>query len=347
MNQQTDLPTPCYVTCRCQYCNKGIEFDANGFSQGETRTVECPHCNLETVIFVPPPLQFPKAARQATAPSPKPSAANSSLPSQIELFFYKIGESEKGPYTFEQLRTLWNNGQITGDALYRSGQASDWQPLSVRIGQQSQNSFPPVKKLQNLLLKGVCILSLIAFFLPNASISLPIFGKVQVSMFNFLTPKSEKTSATDEKPDKPNIKEVVDSNNFQIKKANAGAIICALSVIGISIHYLLTVVWGVLTLVLKRTFSLLNTIWLSLAVQFPILFSIGAYMAITAVKTNAMSDAGSDTGDNSPGAAFGTALGAALLNQISMQPGAVMWILMTFAALGMSLPLLVRQFKSQ
>ncbi len=43
-----------YVTCRCQHCDKGIEFDASEFNKGENRTVECPHCHLETIIFVPP-----------------------------------------------------------------------------------------------------------------------------------------------------------------------------------------------------------------------------------------------------------------------------------------------------
>ena len=347
MNQPENQPSANYVTCRCQHCDKGIEFDASDFEKGETRMVECPHCNLETIIFVPPPLKDPKISGQTTTPPLKSPAAISLSANQIELFFYRIGDAKKGPYTFEQLRTLWNNGQITGDALYRSEQGLDWKPLSVRIGQQSQNSFLPVTKLYNLLLKGVCIFSLIAFFLPNASISLPIFGKVQISMFDFLTPKSDKTTVTGEKPQKPNIKNVIDSNDFQVKKANLGAIICGLSVLGILLHYLLTLVWGVLAFALKRTFSLLNIIWLALALQFPLLFSIGAHMAITAIKTSAMSDASSDKTDDSAGAAIGTALGAALLNQISIQPGAVMWVLMTFAALGVSLPFLVRQFKSQ
>jgi hypothetical protein len=43
-----------YVTCRCQHCDKGIEFDASEFNKGENRNVECPHCHLETIIFVPP-----------------------------------------------------------------------------------------------------------------------------------------------------------------------------------------------------------------------------------------------------------------------------------------------------
>jgi hypothetical protein len=42
-----------FVTCPCQHCDGHIEFDASDFTKDETRTVECPHCHLETVIFVP------------------------------------------------------------------------------------------------------------------------------------------------------------------------------------------------------------------------------------------------------------------------------------------------------
>jgi len=42
-----------FVTCRCQNCDKGIEFDARGFQAGETRTTDCPHCKMETILFVP------------------------------------------------------------------------------------------------------------------------------------------------------------------------------------------------------------------------------------------------------------------------------------------------------
>jgi TM2 domain-containing membrane protein YozV len=41
------------VTCRCQICNGAIEFDANELNGRESARVECPHCTLETVIFVP------------------------------------------------------------------------------------------------------------------------------------------------------------------------------------------------------------------------------------------------------------------------------------------------------
>ena len=37
--------------CQQRCCASGIEFDASEFNKGENRTVECPHCHLETIIF--------------------------------------------------------------------------------------------------------------------------------------------------------------------------------------------------------------------------------------------------------------------------------------------------------
>jgi len=52
MNAPPNQP-PGFVTCLCQHCDGHIEFDATGFQKGETRNVKCPHCNLETIVFVP------------------------------------------------------------------------------------------------------------------------------------------------------------------------------------------------------------------------------------------------------------------------------------------------------
>ncbi len=43
------------MTCRCRYCDGRIEFDA--CQAGES--VACPHCGLETLLFVPPPQNSP------------------------------------------------------------------------------------------------------------------------------------------------------------------------------------------------------------------------------------------------------------------------------------------------
>jgi hypothetical protein len=45
---------PRYVTCNCQHCNGRIEFDANELGDEKNITAPCPHCQLDTIIFVPP-----------------------------------------------------------------------------------------------------------------------------------------------------------------------------------------------------------------------------------------------------------------------------------------------------
>lgn len=41
-----------YVKCRCQKCDKGIEFAAADLSDANSR-INCPHCGLETMLYVP------------------------------------------------------------------------------------------------------------------------------------------------------------------------------------------------------------------------------------------------------------------------------------------------------
>ena len=53
MNQPDVQIAPNYVTCPCQHCSGKIEFDANQLDTTENTTVPCPHCELETQIFVP------------------------------------------------------------------------------------------------------------------------------------------------------------------------------------------------------------------------------------------------------------------------------------------------------
>jgi len=72
-NPPNELPR--YVTCRCQHCDGHIEFDASGLREGETRRIECPHCQQNTNIFVPARLDVPKSPAHFYAVSqPKTSA---------------------------------------------------------------------------------------------------------------------------------------------------------------------------------------------------------------------------------------------------------------------------------
>jgi hypothetical protein len=58
------------VVCDCLRCGGGIEFDASDFTEGEHRTVDCPHCNRETSIYVQreSPVSIPSDTRPEIDP---------------------------------------------------------------------------------------------------------------------------------------------------------------------------------------------------------------------------------------------------------------------------------------
>ena len=90
MNQPDAQTAQNYVTCPCQHCSGHIEFDSSGFQKGETRTVECPFCKLETIIFLPVQSVVSKPTT-ITAPSLKPNPpATKPSSSQNDLFSIKI-----------------------------------------------------------------------------------------------------------------------------------------------------------------------------------------------------------------------------------------------------------------
>ena len=197
----------------------------------------------------------------------------------------------------------------------------------------SQSSAIPLSAIHNLLIKTVCVVSLLAFFLPNVTVSLPVVGSMDVSMFDFIT-SSNDTKNPAENPKKPNIKAASD---FHFEKASFGGVLCAVSVLALMGHYLLTLIWGTLTFALRRTFPTFNTVWLCLGLQFPVLFSIAAHMALTGLKTDVANQAG-----NAPGGDIGTALGLVFVNNTSIRPGVIMWILMLLALAALATQILQR-----
>ena len=57
MNQPDAQTAPNYVTCPCLHCNGKIEFDANQLDTAANAIVPCPHCGLETTIYLPEPVK--------------------------------------------------------------------------------------------------------------------------------------------------------------------------------------------------------------------------------------------------------------------------------------------------
>jgi len=44
---------PAMVSCRCNVCSGEIPFNEDGFDYREPPTVTCPHCGLDTLLYVP------------------------------------------------------------------------------------------------------------------------------------------------------------------------------------------------------------------------------------------------------------------------------------------------------
>ena len=57
--------------CSCQYCNGAIEFDANELVE-ENSIVPCPHCGLETKLFIPQTSTTPKPTASVNTPATQP-----------------------------------------------------------------------------------------------------------------------------------------------------------------------------------------------------------------------------------------------------------------------------------
>jgi DNA-directed RNA polymerase subunit RPC12/RpoP len=157
------VSAPRFVKCVCQYCNRHVEFDAT--HAGEV--VACPHCGLETLLYVPQaPLPGPPETKRPSPPCSEPTRPTATETPPREqlagLYYYKIKDATKGPYTLEQLRGLWMNGQITADALYRGNDSSQWLPLrespvlsAGKTGGQISPPIPPLRTVHSLARNGM------------------------------------------------------------------------------------------------------------------------------------------------------------------------------------------------
>ena len=154
--------------------------------------VACPHCGLETTLYVPQtPLPKPPEPKKPSPPLPEPTKPDATRRSPRErlvrfcirflqrakdllgktspseqltgLYYYKIKDATKGPYTVEQLRGLWMNGQITADALYRSEDSSQWLPLRespVLSTGKSGGQIVPIEIKRRVSQLGIAALAL-------------------------------------------------------------------------------------------------------------------------------------------------------------------------------------------
>ncbi len=59
-----------FVTCHCKSCSGGIEFERELFDPENPAAIECPHCGLETHLYIPSPdeISNPPSGQETVAP---------------------------------------------------------------------------------------------------------------------------------------------------------------------------------------------------------------------------------------------------------------------------------------
>ncbi len=207
--------------------------------------------------------------------------------------------------------------------------------LSMLDGSADTNSTSSkLSQFSKWLLNGIFALSIMAFFSANISINVPVLGKMGFSMYDVVktigqseSPKSLDDTAT-KKINPINIIKNISDGSIK-DKSDVVYIIIFISVLGLAFHYLLTIVWGIYTFALFRKSHILNIVWLAMAIQFPIIFSVGGNIIISDIKSKMISDVGS----NNPFAALGTSIAGSF----SIEPGVIIWILMIMAIIGLAI----------
>jgi len=73
-----------------------------------------------------------------------------------DTFYILIENETKGPYTLNQIKTMWNNGSVTVRTMFMAESASEWTPLRnilhrlepSQANLQSSDNLPPILQTQ-------------------------------------------------------------------------------------------------------------------------------------------------------------------------------------------------------
>ena len=100
-----------YVTCRCQHCDTGIEFDATELVE-ENSVIPCPHCGVETKLFIPQTV--------TSQPSDAPTLADSELEAFVDRFSteenFRKACDIYDTKTKEKLNAIWQRNPRPSEA---------------------------------------------------------------------------------------------------------------------------------------------------------------------------------------------------------------------------------------
>lgn len=124
------------------------------FSLFGFKSLFCPDCGANIRPFLEATI-CPCCARPLTGGEAKPhdngncvGATGTSAKDNI-VFYCRIADEEKGPYTLMQLTAMWKEGRISADALHRPSDSSEWLPLLHRFAESQ-----PLTRLANVSSRG-------------------------------------------------------------------------------------------------------------------------------------------------------------------------------------------------
>jgi hypothetical protein len=146
MSQSSEQSTPRYVTCQCQHCDGHIEFDANEFVE-ESSIVPCPHCGLETKIFIP-------ILQAEEIPAELPTSISSPNAVRREGFFYEeVAIQETGTNVSGEPIPTQNAATLPTDRQTKSSISNDEhsQPPLSKKAISGRDSLRELMYLRNFL----------------------------------------------------------------------------------------------------------------------------------------------------------------------------------------------------
>lgn len=202
-----------------------------------------------------------------------------------------------------------------------------------------------VGDFKDVVLIAVFCVSVLAFFLPNLIITIPALGTVKISMYEMLSPLFANlrhlkvdSGQLSQQPETQALvqgaKEYVHSELPKLTKLNFGIMLCCMALLGILLHYVLTIVWFSCRFIFQSSFERVNGLWLISAIQFPIFLTIGFKIIMDWIKH----ETGKASGDPL------AIMFSAAIDSFSVDAGSAMWVLMALSTFGL---LIVWMMKNQ
>ena len=107
-----------------------------------------------------------------TVCSPEPAAQSQ----RVSTFCVLLDGKEQGPYTLQQIRSMWHAGRLTVETRYRETKTTEWKTLlsmlsEIEVSPKVPKGLPPTPRLEASNLQESSAIKTDAQLLPNVSVA--------------------------------------------------------------------------------------------------------------------------------------------------------------------------------